>query len=133
MRTAMILNTFTGDAGHCWRNYLPNEILFTARSDSGDSFSAIVPGAMRVRLIAPTSRDLPVTTVTRDGEIFRAQLARYDDEPPVHSGEYLASVYAVVFVPGDDEYTGTAMAGVAIDEDLPTVARPADPTPGERQ
>ncbi len=123
MRTAMILHAFTGDPG-CWRNRLPNEILFTAQSDSGNSFSAIVPGAMRVQLLAPASRTLPVTAVTRDGEAFHAQLARYDDEAPVHSGVYLASVFAVVFVLGGEEFTGTALASVAIDEDLAAIPRP---------
>ncbi len=124
MRAAMILHAFTGDHANCWRNRQVNEILLTAQSDSGDSFNAIVPGAMRVRLIAPAARELPVTSVIRDGEIFRAQLARYDDEARVHSGFYLASVFAVVFVPGGEEFTGTALASIMIDEDLPEVPRP---------
>ena len=124
MRTAMILHAFTGDPACCLRNRPPNELLFTAQSDSGNSFNAIVPGAMRVRLTAPASRDLPVTSVTRDGEVFHAQLARYDDESAIHSGVYLASVFAVVFVLGGEEYTGTALATVPIDEDLPAIPRP---------
>lgn len=96
MRTAMILHAFTGDHFNGWRNRQPNEILFTAQNDSGDSFSALIPGAMSVQLLAPASRTLPVTSVTRDGEVFRAQLARYDDEPAVNSGVYLASLFAVV-------------------------------------
>ncbi|MDX1979591.1 MAG: hypothetical protein SFV51_04925 [Bryobacteraceae bacterium] len=132
MRTAMILHAFTGDQhGCCPRNRRPNEILFTAQKDSGDSFSAIVPGAMQVRLLAPASRELTVIAVPRDGEVFRAQLARYDDDPPIHSGVYLASIFAVVFVPGDDEFTGTGLATVVIDEDLPAVPRPIHPPEGD--
>lgn len=123
MRRAMILHAFAGDNADCWRNRSPNEILFTAQSDSGDSFSAIAPGAMRVQLLAQASRTLPVTSVTRDGEVFRAQLAHFDDEPAVHSGLYLASVFAVVLVAGE-EFTGTGLASVPIDEDLPTTPRP---------
>ena len=127
MITAMILHAFTGDTAHCWLNRQPNEILFTAQNTAGYSFNAIVPGAMLVQLLAPESRTLPVTAVIRDGEVFRAQLARLDDEPAIHSGLYLASVFAVVSV-GGDEFTGTALASVHLDEDLPQVARP----PNER-
>ena len=124
MRTAMILHPFAGDPACCLRNRLPNELTFTAQSDSGDSFNAIVPGAMRIRLLAPASRDLPVIGVTRDGDVFHAQLARYDDEAPIHSGVYLASMFVVVFVLGGEEFTGTALATAAIDEDLPAIPRP---------
>ena len=124
MRTAMTLHPFNGDPACCLRNRTPNELIFTAQGDSGDSFNAIVPGAMRVRLIAPTSRDLSVVGVTRDGEVFHAQLARYDDEALIHSGVYLASMFAVVFVPGGEEFTGTALATVSIDEELPAIPRP---------
>lgn len=124
MRTAMILHAFTGDHFNGWRNRQPNEILFTAQNDSGDSFSAIIPGAMSVQLLAPASRTLAVTSVTRDGHVFRAQLARYDDEPAVNSGVYLASVFAVVFVPPSGEFTGTALASVVIDQYLPEIPRP---------
>lgn len=86
MRTAMIVHAITGDHFNGWSNRQPNEILFTAQSDSGDSFSAIIPGARSVQLLAPASRTLPVTSVTRDGQTFRAQLARYDDEPAVNIG-----------------------------------------------
>ena len=120
----MILHAFTSDNANCWRNRQPNELLLTAQTDSGDSVNAIVPGAMRVQLLAPASRTLPVTGVIRDGEVFHAQLARYDDESPVHSGVYLASVFAVVFVPGGEEFTGTALASMAIDEDLAAIPRP---------
>ena len=123
MRTAMILHAFTGDPMGCWRNRQPNEIIFTAQGDSGDSFNTILPGAMRVQLLAPASRSLPVTNVTRDGEVFHAQLARFDDEAPVHSGLYLASVFAIVFF-GGEEFTGTALASVQLDEDLPAIPRP---------
>ena len=128
MRTAMILHPFVGDPACCFRNRQPNELLFTAQSDSGDSFNAIVPGAMQVRLLAPASRDLPVIGVTRDGCVFHAQLAHYDDEAPIHSGVYLSSMYVVVFVPGAEEFTGTALATVLIDEDLPAIPRPPQET-----
>lgn len=51
-------------------------------------------------------------------------MARFDDEPPMHSGEYLASIFAVVFVPGKGEFTGAAIASVTLDEDLPGTPRP---------
>jgi hypothetical protein len=124
MRTAMILRALDGDPG-CWRNRQPNEILFTAQRDDGGSFNTIVPGGMRVQLLAPASRTLPVTSVIRDGEVFRAQLARYDDEAPIHSGVFLASVLAIVTIPGG-EFTGTAIASVPIDEDLPAIPRPQE-------
>lgn len=40
MSTAMILHAFTAHNSGCWRNRPPNEILFTAQSDTGNSFSA---------------------------------------------------------------------------------------------
>lgn len=124
MSTAMILHAFTGDNAHCcWLNRKANEILFTAQNTSGYSVNAVVPGAMHVQLLAPESRTLPVTSVIRDGEVFRAELARYDDESAIQSGLYLASVFAVVAVPGN-EFTGTALASVHLDEDLPQVSRP---------
>jgi hypothetical protein len=57
--------------------------------------------------------------VVRDGEAFHAQLARYGDEAPIHGGAHLASVFASVFVTGGEEFTGTAVASVSIDEGLP--------------
>lgn len=126
MATAMMLHAFTGDSFACWRNRRANEVLFTAQNDGGASFTAIVPGAVRVQLLEPASRWLPVISVTRDGEVFHAQLARFDDEAAIHSGVYLASVFAVVFVAGE-EFQGAALASVAIDEDLPQIPRP---TPG---
>ncbi len=125
MRVAMILDAFRGDhAGQCPRNRLPNEIIFAAQGDSGEAFRAIVAGAVRVRLLAPVSRDLAVTAIVRDGEVFRAQLAGYEDEPRVRAGVYLASLAVLVFDPGGKEYNGTAIATVPIDEDLPVVPRP---------
>lgn len=124
----MILHAFTGDPGccGCLRNRQVNELLFTAQSDSGDSFRAIVPGAMTVQLLAPASRTLPVVSVTRDGEVFHAKLARYDDEAAIHSSTYLASIFAVVFESGagGEEFTGTALATIPLDEDLPAIPRP---------
>ncbi len=125
MRTAMIVHAFDGDHSKGWRNRQPNEIIFTAqRGDTGDTFSAIVPGAMQVRLLAPTLRTLPVTSVTRDGEVFHATLARYNDESGVPIGFYLASAFAVVFVLGSGEFTGTALTSVVIDRSLPAIPRP---------
>jgi hypothetical protein len=128
MRTAMIVQAFDGDHSRTWRNRQPNEIIFTAqRGDTGDTFNAIVPGAMQVQLLAPASRTLPVTGVTRDGEVFHAKLARYNNEATVPAGVYLASVFAVVFVPGNNEFTGTALASVVIDRSLPAIPPPPPP------
>ena len=126
MRTALLLHVFTGDATPGWRNRQSNEIIFTAQNAAGYSVRAVVPGAINVQLLSPASRALVVTAVTRDGEVFHAQLARYDDEAPIHSGLYLASVSATVFEAPSDDYTGTALASILIDEDLPVVPRPRD-------
>ena len=122
---AMILNPFIGDNGGCWSNRSSNEIIFTAaRSDLGATFNAIEPGAMQVRLSAPAARLLAVTGVIRDGEVFHAQLARFDDEPPVRTGLYLTSVLVVASIPFGETFQGTAIASVRIDEDLPAIPRP---------
>ena len=75
-------------------------------------------------LLNPASRSLQVVNVVRDGQVFHAQLARFDDEEPIHSGVYLASVFVFVFQPPDGNYTGTALASVRVDEDLPAIPRP---------
>lgn len=126
MNKAMILHAFTGDHATGWRNRQSNELLFTALNDTGNSFSAVIPGAMQIQLLAPSSRTLQVTTVTRDGEVFHAQLARFEDEPQVHSGVYLASMSVVVFVPPTGDFKGTAIASVTLDEDLPAIPRPPE-------
>lgn len=125
MRIAMTLDAFQGDgSAHCLRNRPPNSIIFTALGDSGESFRAIVAGAVRVRLLAPVSRDMAVTAIVRDGEVFRAQLAGYEGEHRIRAGVYLVSISVIVFDPGGKEYNGTAVATVPIDEDLPEVPRP---------
>jgi hypothetical protein len=125
MRAAMIVHAFDGDHSKGWRNRQPNEIIFTAqRGDTGDTFNAIVPGAMQVQLLAPALRTLPVTSVTRDGEVFHAKLARYSNEASVATGFYLASAFAVVFILGSGEFTGTALTSVVIDRSLPSIPPP---------
>lgn len=123
MRKAMILEGFAGDGYRNLDNRAANEIVFTAFGADGQGFNAIVPGAMAILVLPPTGRQLQVTGVSRDGGAFRARLARFDDEPHIHSGTYLCSISAVVFVAGD-EYTGSALATVRIDEDLPAIPRP---------
>lgn len=79
---------------------------------------------MRVRLLAPQSQDLAVTAVTRGGEAYRAQPASNTGDARLRAGVYLASMAVVVFDPGGEEYNGTALATVAIDEDLAETPRP---------
>lgn len=128
---AMLITAFTGDAGMCGSNRLTNEILFTAQGDSGSTFSAILPAVTQVRLLEPAARLLPVTEIVRDGEVFHARLARYDDEPAVRAGVYLASVSTIVSIPFGETFLGAALATVRINEDLPAIPRPVEPEPVE--
>ena len=107
MSKAMIIHTFTGDNDLSLTNRVPNEIVFTARGSDGTTFSAIVPAAMLVQVLAPVGRGLVLTAVTKDGEAFHAHLARFDDEPPLPVGVYLCSFSAVVYV-DSQEFTGAA-------------------------
>jgi len=125
---AMTIHAFTGDGSACFSNRLPNEILFTACGDSGEPFNAIQPGATRVQLLHPAGRELAVTDVIRDGSAFHARLARYSDEPAVRAGLYLVSLWTVVSIPFGETYVGATLASVKLDEDLPAIERPQNPT-----
>lgn len=130
MQISILIHAFTGDGATCLANRSPNEIVFTGiGATNGIFFNSIVPGAMQVQLLAPTSRTLQVISVNKDGAAFHAPLARFDDEPPVHSGLYLCAFSVNVFVT-PDFYVGQALATVRIDEDMPAIPRP-DPGPEE--
>ena len=128
MQASMLIQTFTGDHASTWRNRLPNEILLTAQRPGGTSITRIIPGAILVQLAAPTSRTLVVTAVVSDGSALHIQVARYDDEPPVRCGVYLASFTAFEFT-APDFLTGVGLASILIDEDLPAIPRPPVPDP----
>ncbi len=68
MRTAMILQAFTGEHFNGWRNRQPNEILFAAQSDRGASFSAVIAGVMSGQVLATvrcSTRNRPAMPATR--------------------------------------------------------------------
>jgi len=122
MRLGMNVHAFAGDNGPQILNRSANEIVFTAIGTEGTFFKPVV----RARVLAPVPRDLVVQTVVADGEAFHASVARYDDEPAFRAGTYLCAIVLVAFH-GADEFNGSALASVRLDEDLAAVSRPAPP------
>ena len=126
MRLGMNVHAFTGDNGLQILNRSANEIVFTAIGSEGTLFKPVV----RARVLAPVARDLVVQAVVTDGEAFHASVARYDDEPAFRAGAYLCAIVPVAFH-GTDEFTGSALATVRLDEDLAAVPRPVPPIESE--
>ena len=122
MRLGMNVHAFTGDNGLQILNRSANEIVFTAIGSEDTFFKPEV----RARVLAPVVRDLVVQTVVADGEAFHATVARYDHEPAFRAGTDLCAIVLAAFH-GADEFSGSALATVRLEEDLAAVPRPVTP------